>query len=169
MLKMSFLKMRTISALKKNKNLRASIPYKQAQSIGILFTVEDKQKHTDIKELIHLLEQDGKKVRVLEFLPNKKENYEFLFDFFSIEDLSFWGSINSDQAQNFIQTPFDFLFCIDTTSNQLVLNLLANSKAHCRVGRYNELESEFFEFMIGQNGTTKGLIETMYKYSKQIR
>ena len=86
MFKLNFLKMRTRSALRNNKGLRASIPYQQAQSIGIIFTVEDKQKHDDIKAFIHQLEHDGKKVKVLEFLPKKKENYEFLFDFFTIED-----------------------------------------------------------------------------------
>ena len=74
--------MRTAAALKKNKVRRASIGYKRAQSIGIIFSVEDKQKHEDIKEFIRALEQDGKKVQVLEFLPKKKDNYEFLFDFF---------------------------------------------------------------------------------------
>jgi hypothetical protein len=161
--------MRTRSALRKNKSLRASTPYKQALTMGIIFTVEDKQKHSDVKDFIHLLEQDGKKVKVLEFLPKKKENYEFLFDFFTIEDLSFWGKINSDHAQRFTETPFDFLFYVDIQSNPLIINLLASSKAHCRVGRFNESESLYYEMMIEQNGTTKGLIETMYRYATQLR
>jgi len=169
MFKMNFLKMRTRSALRKNKSLRTSIPYKQSQVIGILFTVEDKQKHSDIKEFIHLLEHDGKKVRVLQFLPNKKENYEFLFDFFTADDLNFLGKINSAPVDQFSQVPFDFLFYLDSQSNPLVLNLLANSKARCRIGRFNETESDYYEMMIEQNGTLKGLIETMYKYTKQLR
>jgi hypothetical protein len=169
MFKMNFLKMRTESALKKNKSLRASIPYQQAKNVGIIFSVEDKQKHVDVKEFIRLLEQDGKKVHVLEYLPLKKENYEFMFDFFTIEDLNFWGNLNSDKAIHFSETPFDYLFCIDKESNPLVLNLMARSKARCRVGRFHETESPYFEMMIEQNGTTKGLIETMYKYTKQLR
>jgi hypothetical protein len=169
MFKMKFLKMRTESALKKNKSLRASISYQQAKNVGIIFSVEDKQKHVDVKEFIRLLEQDGKKVHVLEYLPLKKENYEFMFDFFTIEDLNFWGNLNSDKAIHFSENPFDYLFCIDKESNPLVLNLMARSKARCRVGRYHETESPYFEMMIEQNGTTKGLIETMYKYTKQLR
>jgi hypothetical protein len=169
MIKMSFLKMRTLQALKKNKSLRTSIPYHQAQSIGIIFTVEDKQKHIDIKGLVQNLEQDGKKVKVLEFLPQKKENYEFLFDFFTSEDLSFWGIINSAQAKQFCETPFDFLFYPDLHSNPFILNLLARCKAHCRIGRYNEQERDYYEMMIEQNGSVKGLIDSMHKYAKQIR
>lgn len=161
--------MRTRKALQKNQTLRASLPYQQAHTIGILFTVEDKQKHADIKEFIHQLEQDGKKVQVLEFLPLKKENYEFRFDFFTIKDLSFWGKINSAHAQKFLETPFDYLFYLDKEANPLPLYLLAASKAKCRIGRFVENEEHFFELMIGQNGTTKGLIDSMYKYTKQLR
>ncbi len=146
-----------------------SVPYKQAQNIGILFTVEDKQKHYDVKEFIHQLEQDGKSVQVLEYLPIKKENYEFKFDYFSIQDLNFWGALNSAIASKFINTPFDFLFCIDQQSNPLVLHLLATSKAHCRIGRFNESESQYYELMIEQNGTNKGLIDTMYSYTKKLK
>ncbi|MBI1768197.1 MAG: hypothetical protein HYR67_07465 [Bacteroidetes bacterium] len=166
---MNFLRMRTRKALKKNNALRTSLPYQQAHNVGVLFTVEDKQKHLDVKEFIHLLEQDGKKVQVLEYLPLRKENYEFKFDFFTIKDLTFWGNINSTQAQKFLETPFDYLFYIDKEPNPLALYLLAASKAHCRVGRFVDKDEPFFEMMIGQNGTTKGLIETMYKYAKQIR
>jgi hypothetical protein len=171
MFKMSFLQIRTQSALKKNKSLRVSIPYKNAQSIGIIFSVEDKQKHDDIKDLIKTFELDGKKVRVLEFLPKKKDNYEFLFDFFSISDLSFWGKINSDQALKFSETPFDYLFYIDCQSNPLILNLLAQSKAHCRVGCFNEIESSYYELMIDDKNsvTTKTLISNMYNYTKQLK
>ena len=107
MFKLIFLKMRTAFALKKNKVMRSSIPFKQAHTVGIIFSVEDKQKHEDIKEFIRLLEQDGKKVKVLEFLPHKKENYEFLFDFFTSKDLSFSGKITSPEAIQFAYQQFD--------------------------------------------------------------
>ncbi len=169
MFKMNLLRMRTHRALKRNSSLRINLPYKQAQNIGIMFSVEDKQKHLDIKEFIHHLEQDGKRVQVLEYLPLKKENYEFKFDFFTIKDLSFWGKIDSEQASKFSETAFDYLFYIDCELNPLALYLLATSKARCRVGRFTENENPFFEMMIEQDGPTKGLIETMYKYTKQLR
>jgi hypothetical protein len=167
--KLKFLRYRTNKALKKNKSLRASLPYKQAQYVGIIFSVEDRQKHDEIKGLIKLLEQDGKKVNVLEFLPKEKENYEFMFDFFSAKDLSFWGNIESNHAIKFAETNFDYLFYIDKESNPLILNLLARSKANCRVGKYAEGESSYFELMIEHNGTTGSLIDNMYKYTKQLK
>ena len=166
---MKFLNMRTQSALKKNKAVRATIPYQAAQRIGVLFTVEDQQKHQLIKEFIAKLTQDGKQVQVLEFLPKKKENPEFMFDYFTIEDLSFWGKLKSEQADKFSQINFDYLFNIDSQSSPLIQNLLANSKAHCRVGRFDDSATDFYELMIETNGSTQGLIDNMYSYTKKLR
>ncbi len=161
--------MRTQSALKKNKTARASTPFKQALNIGVLFTVDDKEKHEAIKDFIHQLERDGKKVQVLEFLPEKKTNHEFKFDFFTVKDISFWGDLIAPNALKFADTPFDYLFYIDKESNPLILHLLARCKAHCRVGKFNDDVRPYFEMMIEQNGTIRGLIETMYNYTSQLR
>lgn len=168
-MKLNFLNIRTNNQLKKNKSLRSSIPYKQALTVGVLFTVEDKKKHDDIKEFIHKLEQDGKKVQVLEYLPVKKDNYEFMFDFFTINDISFWGKIESEKTLKFSDTPFDYLFCMDTERNPMVLYLLARSKAKCRVGRFQDQEKSFFELMIDSTGGTKNLIDSIYKYTAKVK
>ncbi|MCB0489062.1 MAG: hypothetical protein R2820_14555 [Cyclobacteriaceae bacterium] len=170
MIKNQLLNYRTTSALKGNQSLRASIPYRQALTVGILFSVEDKPKHDAIKEFIKQLQLDGKKVSVLEYLPKQKDNYEFLFDFFTIKDLSFWGKINSPYAEKFIATPFDYLFCVDRESNPLIQNLLARSKAKCRIGKFSKSDHAYYELMIEQqNGSVKNLIDSMYKYAKQLR
>ncbi len=170
MLKMTFLKLRTDAALKKKpKTIHASMPYREAVNIGIIFTVEDKEKHGSVKDFIHKLERDGKKVQVLEFLPEKKNNHEFKFDFFTIHDLSFWGNVTAANALKFTETPFDFLFYPDKESNPIILHLLARCKAHCRVGKFNEAESVFFELMIEHDGSNEGLMETMYNYTCQLR
>jgi len=135
---MNFLKIKTKSYLKRNKTLRSSTPYKQAIAVGITFTVEDKHKHDFIKEFVKKLEHDGKTVSVISFLPNKKENYEFLFDFFTEKDFTFWGNNVSNNAQAFADTSFDYLFYLDIEPNPLIINLLARSKAKCRVGQYKE-------------------------------
>lgn len=155
--------------MRKNKSLRASTPYRKSNLVGIIFSVEDRQKHDDVKDFIRHLEQDGKQVHVLEFLPKKKDNYEFLFDFFTIGDLTFWGHIKNAQAEKFSETAFDYLYYIDQQPNALVLNLLARSRAHCRVGRHMEGNEPYFELMISGNGTPKGLMDSMYKYTKQLR
>lgn len=163
------LKARTNWELKSNKAKRGTIPYKDALNVGVIFTVEDKQKHDAIKEFVKKLEHDGKKVQVIEFLPEDKDNFEFKFDFFSEKDISFWGKITAENAIRFSDTPFDFLFYIDITPNPLILNLLARGKARCRVGRSWTDARSYFEFMIESINNNQSLIEGMYKYTSQLR
>jgi hypothetical protein len=168
-MKLKLLKYKTKSHARNNKALRTSLPYKQALSIGVIFTVEDKQKHDEIKEFIRKLEHDGKQVKVISFLPRHKDNYEFLFDFFTDKDLSFWGNITSQNATRFSETTFDFLFYLDTTPNPLILNIIARSKARCRVGKYWENAQAYFEFMIELKNGTRSLIDGLYRYISRLR
>lgn len=164
-MKINFLKRKTKSYLKNNKVLRSSMPYTQALNVGIIFSVESKQKHDLVKDFIKRLEHDGKKVNVVSYLPKQKENYEFMFDFFTDNDLTFWGNITAKNAISFSQTPFDYLFYLDTEPNPLILNLIAKSKAKCRIGKYNEISEPYFEMMIEGKVEAKTLIEEIYKYT----
>jgi hypothetical protein len=168
-MKLKLLKARTDWERKRNKASRSTVPYQQALNVGVVFTVEDKQKHDAVKEFIKKLENDGKKVQVIEFLPEDRENYEFKFDFFSEKDLSFWGKITAENAIRFSEKPFDFLFYIDINPNPFILHLLARGKARCRVGRSWEQGRPYFEFMIESINSNQSLIEGIYKYTSQLK
>jgi len=169
MFKLNFLKLRTQALLKKNKTNRGSLPYSQSKSVGIAFTVEDRKKHEEVKEFARQLEQDGKIVRVLEFLPKERENYDFLCSFFTLKQISFWGTLNSAEALSFCDQRFDYLFHLDNESSPVFQHLLARSKAHCRVGKFREEDRAFYEFMIDSKGSMKELFTTIYNYTKQLR
>jgi hypothetical protein len=168
-MKLKLLKARTDWELKRNKAARSTVPYKQALNVGVIFTVEDRQKHEAIKEFVKKLEHDGKKVQVIEFLPADRENFEFKFDFFSEKDLSFWGKVTAENALRFSEAPFDFLFYIDITPNPFILYLLARGKARCRVGRSWTDARNYFEFMIESINNNQSLIEGIYKYTTQLK
>jgi len=168
-MRLNFLKFKTQSILKKSKLSHANLPYDQSKTVGVIFTVEDKQKHFVVKEFIKKLEQDGKNVQVLEYLPAKHDNYEFRFDFFTDKDLSFWGNITSSSAIQFSDSPFDFLFYIDLTPHPLILHLLARSKAKCRVGRFFEDGKSYLDLMIESVSNHQALTEGMYKYTTKLR
>ncbi len=169
MIKLSLLKLNTRSTLKTNKALRRNLPYGQSLNVGIIFTVEDKPKHDLIKDFIKSLEQDGKKVKTLAFLPKDKENHQFLFDFFSEGDLSFWGNINSNSVASFKSKPFDFLFYLDMKPNPFIMNLIAQSEAKCRIGIYTAENKPFFEMMIENVNSIRALLDSMYKYARLIK
>jgi len=137
--------------------------------MGIVFTVEDRSKHDRVKEFIKKLETEGKSVKVLAFLPEKKENFEFLFDYFTSKDISFWGNLTSHDALTFSNLPLDFLYCLDEEPNAMVLNLLARSKAKCRIGKYKGGNEIFFELMIEGKNDVKSLIEAELRYTRELR
>ncbi|MBL3655941.1 DUF6913 domain-containing protein [Fulvivirga sediminis] len=167
MLNKKILGYRTSSILKNNKAKRLSTNYKDAGSIGIIYTSEDWGKHHIVKEFKKSLEDDGKEVKVLTLLPKGLENFEFLFDFFTTKDISFWGNFTAEQVHKFVNATFDYLFYLDTKSNLLIKNILALSKARCRVGKYEETDSQFFELMINtRSDSTSELVNEMYKYTK---
>jgi hypothetical protein len=168
-MKLTFLKYKTLSLLKKEKAPLASVPYEKARTVGIIFTVEDKQKHFAVKDFIKRLETDGKHVQVLEFLPEKTENYEFKFDFFTSKDVNFFGTMTSQHAIQFSEAPFDYLFYLDFEPNPMILYVLARSNAKCRVGKHWEEGRSFLDFMIESVSSTKNLIESIHKYIVQIR
>lgn len=168
-MKLRLLKYKTRGFLKSNTALRTSLPYKQARSIGIIFTTQDKHKHEEIKEFIRKLEHEGKQVKVITFLPKDTDNFEFLFDFFTEKDISFWGTMTSENANRFAEMPFDFLFYLDTVPNPMLLNVIARSKARCRVGKFWEKCELYFELMIEGAASTSKLIEGIYRYTSILR
>lgn len=161
---------RTSKLSRKNSAPRSSIGYNKVESIGILFTIENKVKHENVKALIKQLELDGKTVEVLAYLPKNNENHEFLFDFFTAKDISFWGKFTSDLIEKFSLKSFDYLFYIDNQSNLIMRNILAMSKAKCRIAHSNELNAPYSEMMVQveEKNSIKKLTDEMYRYTKML-
>lgn len=170
MLTKKLINLRTKSLLKKNPTHRSSMIYDKADQIGVIFTIDSKEKHDTIKSFIKQLEADGKKVDVIAYLPKNKENYEFLFDFYTAKDISFWGSFTSDKVTSFASKSFDYLFYIDTQSNILNRNILAMSKAKCRVAPFDELNEDYSEMMVQvpKKASITELVNEMYRYTKLL-
>lgn len=163
------LKMRTDAILRSQRGQRGSVSYEVARQFGVLFSVEDKAKHEVIKEFIRKFEHDGKQVKVMEYLPPDKQNFEFKFDFFTENDISLLGKITAPGALKFADTPFDYLFYLDTEPNPLLLHLVARSKARCRVGRQWESGPSYFEFMVQSSPSVKELADSMHRYIVQLK
>ena len=168
MLSKKILKYKAKGYLKKNLVPRQSMSYNKVHDVGIIFSIDSKEKHEIIKSFAKKLEEDGKNVFVLAFLPHKKENHEFLYDFFTEKDISFWGKFNSEYVTKFANKSFDYLFYIDEESNLLLQSILAMSKAKCRIAKFDESNEKFCEMMVRVpgKGQLKKLTEEMYRYTK---
>ena len=160
----------TKRVIKKGKAKRSSVSYENAESIGILFTVIDRPKHTLVKKFIKLLEKDKKQVDVLCLLGEGKENYDFIFDYFTTKDFSLFGNIISRSIIKFVEKKFDYLVVLDTDSNIFTDNILARSSAKCRIGKYYDDKNPFYELMIkiNKDDSVEELTDQVYHYLKFI-
>ena len=165
-----FLQFNTKRYLKKNKVHRITTDFIKSNKIGIIFSAEGMQKHNAVKSLIKKLKEQGKEVTVLSYLATGQQNHEFLFDIIGPNDINFWGLNKNDDAEKFADESFDYLLDLDITSNQVIENILAKSKAKCRVGIYKEGKGPFFELMISPKNpeSSEELINDIYHYTKSI-
>lgn len=164
-----FLSAKTKKWVKDNRIERSTTSFKNSRTIGILFSVGDADKLEVIKKFIQDLETEGKEVKVLAYLPQKKENQEFLYDFFTKKDINFWGNYRSNEVTKFTEHNFDYLFNIDFETNELINGVLAQSKAKCRVGFYKANSDRYYELMVTvKEKSIEQLVEEMYKYTSML-
>ncbi len=170
MLRTKLLLFRAKALANGNKTPRTTQRYGEAKHFGIIFSIEDKPKSDIISRFAQQLKSDGKQVSVLSYLPRKKENPDYVFDFFTKSDISLWGHFTSEEVLSFAEQRFDYLLYIDHVPNPVFENFLAISKAKCRVGKFRENHDRFFEMMITthKEGNTKELIDEMYRYIKVL-
>jgi len=143
-----FIQYKTKRAGIKNMLFRKNISFGMAKKIGVLFTIEDVGKHNAAKKFINELKSENKEIEILAFLPKGRDNHEFLYNFFTKKDYSYFGKLNNDHALEFINTPFDLLFCLDFSANIFIQNILALSKAKCRVGNYSVTHQSQLELLV---------------------
>lgn len=169
-LRKSFINIRTNLSLKKPNGRRFSVGYPEARHVGIIFSVEDVQKHEHIKKLVKRIQQDGKTVEVLSFLGKDKQNHEFLFDFFTEKDISFWGGFKTDRVRQFMTKEFDYLIHVDVGSNMYFERMLAKSAARCRIGNYCDRKSRFYEMMVKtkEQNNIEELVNQLYHYTRSL-
>ncbi|MFT7034470.1 MAG: hypothetical protein ACJA2S_002987 [Cyclobacteriaceae bacterium] len=170
MLSKYFLSLKTSSFLKSKSIIRRTTGFADSLRVGILFTYSDNHNFGLVKEVIEKLEIEGKKVDSISYIEKMEEADIHKFFFFNLSDKDFWGNWNKPDIKNFVEIPFDYLLNLDLNTNIATQNILAGSKAKCRVGRYEEGKSDYFEMMIDhkENDYAKYL-DQVYHYIKKVR
>lgn len=162
--------------LKRKKAERITLNYKDARNIGIMFnlpTLKDKSKNErnleSLKNFVKKLKDDGKKVQGLTF-DNKNSPYNFKHYYFASREITYLRSLRSESVKKFINNDFDYLFCIDIKPSYVFHNILAKSKAKCRIGKYDINKINYFELMIKIKDTDgiDVLIDQMNHYTQEL-
>ena len=170
MLSKYFLSFKTASSLKSSRANRNTNGFADSLSIGILYTYSDRHNFGLVNELIEKLRKEGKKVRSMTYIVKMGENDSYQFPFFNAQDMDFWGNWKKLDVKEFIDIPFDYLLSLDLNTNDVTQNILAKSMAKCRVGRYEEGKSDYFEMMIDhKENSYNQFIDQVYHYIKNVR
>ncbi|MEO9802288.1 MAG: hypothetical protein ABJF04_03525 [Reichenbachiella sp.] len=163
-------KIKTALALKRNDAIRVSDAYKEAKKIGLLYSLDDGRSSEMLENLISKFESDRKVVSTMTFVPvaAKLENPGYAY--FNEKDLNTKGNWSKDTVEQFRKEPFDFLVSLDWNQNKYTQNILAGSKAKCRVGRYEEGKSQYFELMISPSDDKyESYLGEVYHYLTNVR
>ena len=153
----------------KNASGQANVlSYKDAQNFGIL--VKDYSKNKDaVRRLVEGLKDEGKTVQVLNYesgdIPPVSENILS----FSLKDIDWKGKIKSEECNKFLNSKFDFLFSLHTSSILPLEKIIATANAKCKVGHFLSNRQELFDIMINNTGEDiKRSSQEMLKFTKLI-
>lgn len=151
--------------------IRKTVNYSQANKIGILFNIQADEAHTQLNQFVAKLQKDGKQVTALAFFEREASNpYNFSFDFFRQKDISTTGNIRSETVSHFIETAFDYLYCIQAEPFAPFDYILARSHAKCRISRFFEKQEVISDLSIAlpEDANESALIREMQHYTEQI-
>jgi hypothetical protein len=159
------LKYRTRRASKKRAD---QIDYlsKSSKKVGVV-TSNEIYKSSDFKVFIKSLTSKGMDTDILVF-NDTNQSPESQNIQCSKQDYNWSGKIKSPVVNNFIKTPFDFLFSVNTSSILHIENILALSKAKCRIGATTQEENKYLDFIIKvkENSSIDKLTTSMLHYTE---
>ncbi|MES2732269.1 MAG: hypothetical protein V4714_10985 [Bacteroidota bacterium] len=171
-LKNYFLLLRVQKALRDSVVSRGAIGFGRAKNIGILFDANFEGKDAQAINMFYKrLRDEGKNVKSLTYFPQERSSpFDFKFDFFTSKDLTMLGDLKTEVVDRFVNTDFDYLYCINSVSFLPFDYILAQSKARFRVGVYQEEKSELFELMINplEGQDLASIIDQMFSFSRRI-
>ena len=155
----------------RRKVRRFSRSFTDSTNIGILCTYKSLVNgQGQIEEYMEQLKASGKKVSILIFHENSADTGSVSTNSFSKRDINFFGIWTNERIKSFVKKEFDFLFNLDTEYNTFIDNILAQSKAGCRVGIYNDIAGQSLELMIKpEEKTITGLIQSMKTMLERIQ
>ncbi|MEI7895567.1 MAG: hypothetical protein WCJ26_00930 [bacterium] len=134
------------------------INLKDAKRIGILYTLDDVPDYDRVSQFVSQLQGDHKEVKALGFVKNKILVQRFLpklsYDFFSRRDLTWFYKPIHKQVKDFIENEFDLLIDLSLHDNFALKYISGLSKALFRVGKFSEINAEYYDLMIDMKPTT---------------
>lgn len=136
----------------KKKGNRSFVEIASAKTAGILIN-NLKKNHLVLETLVKNLVDYGIKPIVLTYLEKNEPFNSKLCDLaLSKKDFNWLGQIHKAEIKKFINSPFDYLICLNTSPFLPFENILAQSNSKCRVGIRHPENANCYELTIGIEG-----------------
>lgn len=155
----------------KRKNPRKTIGFGEAKSVGLLFNYEDAQSAGHIRIIADKLKENGKKVKILGFTPKPLDPPPVSMHCFSRKDFSLFGKNTHPDAIAFSENAFDYLMYFGSFPCPELEQILATSKACCRMGAHQNGATPYLELMIeGPNANQwQKLYQEINTYTQKLQ
>lgn len=145
-----------------------------ANTIGIIFVLENEDDYKFINKFISQLTNLGKEVKIIGFIPNKVIPNFYVatlkMDIITKKDLNLLGISKKSFVEIFIQESFDLLIDL-SVKDYLALDYIAGcSHASFKTGRYREGMVSVFDFLISkpEEMENRKFLETVINYLSTI-
>lgn len=139
---------------------------KVIKTVGIVF---DETYFYEREALVQELIQNGieeKNIKFIVFKDKIKKNEVFDYTVFSHKDLSWHGTLDKKELNDFVDEPFDLLISYYDTEKAALLLISHLSKASFKVG-FASIDKRLNHFMINTNAENyKVFMDELFKYLK---
>ena len=141
----------------------------EVMSVAILYSADERLTYDIVKNYVKFLKEEGVKSILVLGYCSLKEIPDYLqpkleFDYFTKKELNMYLEPSGTAVSNFVATQFDVLIDLTTEFNLPLRNVLFQSKARLKIGKYNESDEQHYDFMInsGQQDLAKFIEQVTY-------
>lgn len=151
-----------------------SCNFTEAREIGLIFNATDPARIEAVKNFVQSLSLNNVHVFVIGYVNEKKPSDIYLlrsgFNFFSLDNLTWFYKPVIPFIEDFLNRKFDILFDFDLENSFPLRYIATLSKAGMKVGRYFD-GCEYLDFMIKLEpvNSMQYLIEQSVYYVNMIR
>ena len=145
-----------------------------AREIGLIFNATDPARIEEVKNFVHSLQVKNTHVFVIGYVNEKNiSDINLLrsgFNFFSLENLSWFYKPDIPFIEDFLNRKFNILFDLDLENSYPLRYIATLSNAGMKVGKYFD-GCEYLDFMIKlePNISMQYLIEQSVYYLNMLR
>ncbi len=137
-----------------DRNLRL-YNYYQAQSFGIVYEYKNEEEFKILEQLIHQLNDEKKKVKVIIYIKNEKLlqyiPQRLTVDYVQPKEIDWLGRPNSPYARDFMETPFHVLLDLNYHQSFPLTYITSLSRAYYKVGIFHESNKQQLDLLIKIN------------------